>query len=246
MAQPWAWIGGATSLGLIAAGLWLGTIEQETPAIGPADVPPPTATPAPAPPAAPEPAVTPEPEPVVSEPAPPPVVPLAGGVWLYAPDAGLSAEGAEDAMRLVAQVSWQAKHFGAVAIPRAFPDSQYVIEGYGELAQAENHALNICAQTERDCIILAWLVPPDWDGTFEGTLNARQKSLFHAFTADRTGRFLAFASSPEGAAGHGAGASPDEAAEAAMLACRLMQHRQWQGHPRRRGCAVMATRQVDP
>ncbi len=242
MGQPWAWIGGAASLGLIATGLWLGTIKLETTAIGPADLPPPAVTPAPA---ALEPPDAPEQDPVVLEPALPPVVPLAGGVWIYDPSAGLSATEADDAMRLAGQIFGQAEYYGAVAIPRAFPESQYVVEGYGELAQARNHALNVCAQTERDCIILAWLIPRDWNGTFDGTLNARQQSLFDAYSADRTGGFLAFATSPEGAAGQGAGATPDEAAAAAMLACRLMQPRQWAGHPLRRGCAVVATRQAD-
>jgi hypothetical protein len=140
--------------------------------------------------------------------------------WLPGPLDAISPEAILEATRAADLLPGGAVHFGAIAAPATRPRTRFVVQGYNELAQAEAHALDLCARFEAGCVILAWLVPMDWDGPYEGTLGARQRPAWEAFAALPPGTSRAFAISAEGATGYGTALTETIAREIAIRDCQ--------------------------
>ena len=210
----------------------------------------PTPEPAPEPAALqPQPATSPEPEPESAvEPGEAaltegPLVFSGPDIWLPSTNEGVDPDDIAQATRAADAMQGGALAYGAIASPRARPASRFVVQGYNELAQAEAHALALCERFQTDCMILAWRVPEDWDGSYEGTLGARQRAAWDVFSAPLPpGSFRAFAISAEGATGQAEGETLVAARAFAIVDCLNDQERVRQPGIEVGGCRVVAVR----
>lgn len=149
-------------------------------------------------------------------------VPASGGapVWQRIEAPGIDAARIDEALAAIGRDPAPLAHFGALALSRARQGSRFWVMDAGDPQRAEFLALNRCARTEADCVIVARLVPSGWDAAAGATLGASQAAVWADFAgAADDGLHRAFAWSPEGAAGQAAMADADMAADLATRRC---------------------------
>lgn len=139
--------------------------------------------------------------------------------WRTLSDTGVPAEAIEEARAAADGAMDAPSWFGAVALsPGGQADSgaRFFVQGYASLAEAEAGALRLCARFRENCLLVAHLVPSDFDGARDGTLSAHQGQVLSIARGDWHRGAMAFAWSPDGGAGYSVG--PSDPALAARLA----------------------------
>lgn len=150
-------------------------------------------------------------------------------VWQADPDTGLPADQIEEARAAAARNMGTPAYFGAVVLSPASATgsgARFFVQGYASLAAAEAEALRQCARFRTDCLVIARLVPDDFDGQRENTLNAFQAEIWAEFMGARgiDSQFLAmhrsFALSPNGGAAWAEMPAAAAADRMVVLRCR--------------------------